>query len=467
MTFTSDVLVVGAGIAGWATAVRAAECGADVLLVDKSSDALGHGNSLMTSGSFQAVGRNPKSDPAELLRLVMREGVAYPELARAWAENCARAADWLVACGIETSIAKTGQTIIEPRSSISFSPVYRRDVGVNALKKLRERFLKLGGRYKAGVRAVHLTAKKPHEVDGVLSEHNGEQLELKSKATILTTGGFSANKEMLVKYIGRHADACKLRGSASCTGDGLRMALEIGAKTVNLSYFYGHLLSLKAISDDKFWPYPRLDSLVNCGILVNRSGNRFVDEGRGDVAVANELARSNDVTGACLIFDQEAWEGAVSRPDSPFANLPSPNPWLLENDGYLYRRDTVTDLAQVLGVDGVNLRRTLEDFNRTCKQGKPEGISVPRTGEPRPIRSPFYGLKVVPGITFTMGGVLINGRAEVLSLEERAIAGLYAAGDVIGGLMGGLNGGYTGGLSQAVVTGILAGENAAKFTLAG
>ncbi len=69
---------------------------------------------------------------------------------------------------------------------------------------------------------------------------------------------------------------------------------------------------------------------------------------------------------------------------------------------------------------------------------------------------------MVPGITFTMGGVLVNGRCEVLNQEEQAIAGLYAAGDTIGGLMGGYRGGYTGGLMQAVVTGILAGENAAR-----
>jgi succinate dehydrogenase/fumarate reductase flavoprotein subunit len=78
------------------------------------------------------------------------------------------------------------------------------------------------------------------------------------------------------------------------------------------------------------------------------------------------------------------------------------------------------------------------------------------------LRGPFYGLKVIPGITFTMGGILVNGRCEVLSAEEKPIQGLYAAGDCIGGLMGGYRGGYTGGLMQAVVTGILAGENAAR-----
>jgi succinate dehydrogenase/fumarate reductase flavoprotein subunit len=62
-----------------------------------------------------------------------------------------------------------------------------------------------------------------------------------------------------------------------------------------------------------------------------------------------------------------------------------------------------------------------------------------------------------------MGGILINGRAEVLDKNESPVPGLYAAGDAIGGLMGGYRGGYTGGLMQAVVTGILAGENAAKL----
>ena len=69
---------------------------------------------------------------------------------------------------------------------------------------------------------------------------------------------------------------------------------------------------------------------------------------------------------------------------------------------------------------------------------------------------------MVPGITFTMGGVLVNGRCEALESSERPITGLYTAGDTIGGLMGGYHGGYTGGLMQAVVTGILAGENAAR-----
>jgi succinate dehydrogenase/fumarate reductase flavoprotein subunit len=104
----------------------------------------------------------------------------------------------------------------------------------------------------------------------------------------------------------------------------------------------------------------------------------------------------------------------------------------------------------------------VDQYNRAIESDNPRSLSVPRTGKPKPLRTPFYGLKVVPGITFTMGGILVNGHCEALSAEEKPIQGLYAAGDAIGGLMGGYRGGYTGGLMQAIVTGILAGENAAR-----
>jgi fumarate reductase flavoprotein subunit len=240
------------------------------------------------------------------------------------------------------------------------------------------------------------------------------------------------------------------------------MAVEIGAKAVNLKYFYGHLISRKSLTDDRFWPYPRLDSFVDDGILVNRDGNRFVDEGRGDVAVANELARSDDVTGAVLIFDHVTWEAARDDAFSNLVKTPAPNPWLLDNDGELFLHDTIEGLADFIGVSRENLMRTVDEYNRSVDAKDSISLAVPRTGKPKPLRAPYYGLRVIPGITFTMGGILVNGRGEALNEEEKPIRGLYAAGDAIGGLMGGYRGGYTGGLMQAVVTGILAGENAAS-----
>jgi len=117
-------------------------------------------------------------------------------------------------------------------------------------------------------------------------------------------------------------------------------------------------------------------------------------------------------------------------------------------------------LAKKLGVDAANLSQTIEAYNRAVSSNDAKSLAVTRTGKPKVLRAPYYGLRVVPGITFTMGGILIDGKGQVLDQNEKPIPGLYAAGDAIGGLMGGFRGGYTGGLMQAIVTGILAGENA-------
>lgn len=456
-----DVLVVGAGLAGFTAATRAAENGATVLLIDKSNGALGNGNILMASGSLRAGGKNPRSDPAELYDFVMSEGVAYPDLVKAWAETCGRAVDWLISSGVKVGETAPGRIWLDQSGEVSHAPVYKKDVGTRALASLKQRFEQLGGRYLNGIDGQKLIVENGR-VGGVIGKRAAEEIELRACTVVLSTGGFSANKDMLRQHIGPHADKCKLRGSKQCTGDGLRMALAVDAKAVNLKYFYGHLISRKALVDDRFWPYPRLDSFVDDGILTDRNGDRFVDEGRGDVAVANELARSDDVTGAVLIFDQESWNAAKDDAFSNSVKTPAPNPWLADHDGEIFFAPSIAGLAKILGIDNDRLAATLKDYNRAVESNDASSLKIPRTGKAKALRAPFCGLRVVPGITFTMGGVLVNGRAEVLNEDEKPIAGLFAAGDAIGGLMGGYRGGYTGGLMQAVVTGILAGENAAK-----
>jgi fumarate reductase flavoprotein subunit len=461
-TISSAVLVVGAGLAGFTAAVRAAENGAGVLLIDKSTGEFGGGNVLMASGSLRAGGKSPRTNSAELYDFVMSEGVGYPDLVRAWSETCGRAVDWLANAGVGLEETAPGRIWLNQKSEISLAPVYKKDVGTRAVATLKARLERLGGRYLNGIEGVSLI-REHGAIQGVIGKQNGQTLKLPARATILSTGGFSANREMVRRYIGPKADQCKLRGSPQDTGDGLCMALEAGAKAVNLQYFYGHLIARKALVDDRFWPYPRLDSFVDEGILIDRHGHRFVDEGRGDVAVANELARSDDPTGAALIFDQECWQASKHSPSSTSLMIPAPNPWLVDNDGEIFFHETIAGLAAVLGVNAENLSFTLEQYNRAVESNQSSSLSLPRTGRPKRLRAPLCGLKVVSGITFTMGGVLINGRGQALDGNENPIPGLYAAGDAIGGLMGGYRGGYTGGLMQAVVTGILVGENAANL----
>ncbi|WP_428101415.1 FAD-dependent oxidoreductase [Candidatus Rariloculus sp.] len=456
-----DVLVLGGGLAGSAAAVVAAQNGANVVLLDKSPDVAG-GNSVMTSGFLYFAGRRYDSPPAELYDTVMANGVAHPDLAMAWAENCSLVIPWLLGCGVSLRDGEQGGAL-EPVSEIGDGPVYRKDTGTKTLNKLRNCLTRHGGVAMTRVEAVSLI-RENGRVRGVIARRGQREASFRARSTVLTAGGFSNNKEMLRQHVGPGAPLCKLRGSVNSTGDSLRMALEVDAKAVNLKYFYGHLLSLNALTDDRFWPFPRVDGIVsNSGILVDRQGNRFADEHRdGDIGVTNDLGRSNDPLGASLIFDQEAWDSVRGNPDPARPGEPAPNPWLLEKDGGLHIRPTAEQLAESLGIDRFGLARTIETFNRQAETGNFTG--VPRSGSPRPLRGPLYGLKVVPGITFTMGGPLVNGRSQVLNAAEEPIPGLFAGGDAIGGLMGGYNGGYTGGVTQALTTGMLAGKNAAALS---
>lgn len=457
----TDVLIVGAGLAGFTAAVRASEQGAKVLLIDKSAGELGDGNVLMASGSLRAGGKSPKTPANELYDFVMSEGVGFPDLVNSWSQAAGPAIDWLQSIGVALEETAPGRIWLKQASEISYGPVYKKDVGPRAVASLKQRFLQLGGNYQNSIAGEKLIVEN-NRVVGLVGKRGGDTVDLRARATILATGGFAANKEIVKKYIGAHADRCKLRGSKQDTGDGLRMATAIGAKAVNLQYFYGHLIARKALTDDRFWPYPRLDSFVDEGILVDAQGKRFVDEGRGDVAVANELARTADPTGATLIFDNETWTASKNSPSSTSLAIPSPNPWMIDNSAEIFSAGSAEGMAIQLGVDAAALTQTIESYNHAVSAGKSNSLPVARTGKPKALRAPFWGLRVVSGITFTMGGILINGKGQALNESEQPISGLYAAGDAIGGLMGGFRGGYTGGLMQAIVTGILASDNAAR-----
>jgi len=453
-----SVLVVGAGLAGLAAAGRAAELGSEVTLLDRSSN-MGDGNTLTTTGLYTAGGLSPNTPPSELYNRVMAGGAAFPEPARAYADNCRRALQWLESVGIQVDRTGDGAPYLESSSGVSEAPVYKTDVGANIVKKLRTFFHSHRGTSTSNTRVVKLLKKKGSVVGVEAVDPSGKKLVMRTGAVVLATGGFQANRDLLKKYVGRHTEKAKLMGSSSDTGDGLKMAMNVGAKAVNLKYVYGRMVSMKALTDDRFWPYPTFATLIDDGIVVDHSGRRFRDEGWGDIAIVNALARGSDGITAYLIFDEVAWERAKGDADS----LVRPNPWLLEKGGDIYKAESLSELAAKLGIFAKTLDATFEEFNAAATRRRLGELRVPRINNPAPLKPPLYGVKITAGIISTMGGPLIDKKMRVVSKKGTAIPGLYAAGDVVGGLMGGLNGGYIGGLSQAAVTGVIAGESANKF----
>jgi fumarate reductase flavoprotein subunit len=206
------------------------------------------------------------------------------------------------------------------------------------------------------------------------------------------------------------------------------------------------------------WPHPYLDTMVVLGVVVGQSGTRFVDEGRGGVYVANQLARRDDPLDAIVVFDDAVWQGPAKDIGAP----PTPNPSLERAGATIHTAGTIAELAQAAGIDGARLTRTVEEFNKAAAGGTLGALAPARTTSrfmPAPIaKPPFRAIPMCAGITYTMGGPEIDSATRVLNGDGHPIEGLHAIGSATGGVEGGPHSGYVGGLGKAFILGYRAAE---------
>jgi fumarate reductase flavoprotein subunit len=223
------------------------------------------------------------------------------------------------------------------------------------------------------------------------------------------------------------------------------MMLDNGAGAVGLGRVYGHLVSVDALHSDDLWPFPHLDALCIAGLVVDRSGRRFEAGTSSPVGLVTRLARTDDPRGFTVVFDHTLWTGPSGRGN---LGLPAPNPEIPRRGGHLAVAETVDDLATRLGLQTSRLNGAIIGHNSA-----PGSVPI--------VTAPFYAARLVPGITFTMGGAMIGPDAAVRRSDGSPIAGLFAAGSTAGGLQGGPNGGYVGGLAVAATFGYIAAHSIA------
>lgn len=297
-------------------------------------------------------------------------------------------------------------------------------------------------------------------------KHRGRTVQVRARSVILAAGGFEANGEWRARYLGPGWELAKVRGTRFNTGDGIRMALDIGAMPT------GNWSGCHSVGWDRHAPefgdlavgdnfqkhsYP-------FGIMLNANGERFVDEG------ADVFSYTYAKYGRVVLSQpgQFAWQ-VFDRKAQPFLR-----------DEYRFkgmtrvRADTLEELVRKL--DDVNPARALETikaynaatpgpevrFDPNVKDGrKTTGLAIPKSNWANPIdEPPFEAYGVTCGITFTFGGVKIDTNARVHDTDGLAIPGLYAAGEMVGGLY------YFGypsgsGLMSGAVIGRIAGQSAA------
>ena len=335
------------------------------------------------------------------------------------------------------------------------------------LRTLEANLIKRGGTLTRGAKAKSLITENGRCV-GVVAEHHGATHEWRAGAVVIADGGFQSNSDMLKQYVTPEPSRLKQRNGGTAYGDGMRMAQAVGAAVIGTSRFYGHVLAREALTNDNLWPYPYLDALVTAGIVVNQSGLRFTDEGRGGVAVANAVATLDDPFAGLCVFDQTIWDGPGKN------GLIPANPHLVKEGATIHQAPDLDALAAKIGVPAAGLKATVAAYNAALSTACGELITVADGPEriakkykPLPInKPPYYAVPMVSGITYTMGGLVINTRAQALREDGGVIEGLYAVGAATGGLEGGPAIGYVGGLAKGGITGLAAAEHVAGATRA-
>lgn len=455
-TAECDVAVVGAGFAGLAAALRARELGADVLLMERTRFAPSWSNSRMAGGRYHVAMLDPDADAALIERRVldMTDGCAREETVHALAHENGRAFRWTQGHGVRYVRIGRG-VLMAPVRPNHRGNVWRGRGPDRSLRVLFEAYTRRGGRYEQEVRATEIVTDGGR-VSGLRALAAGGALEVRARSIVLADGGFQGDVDLLQRYARvSNVEAVLQRGASTGCGDGLRMAERVGARLVNTEALYGHLVHADALTDPELSPYPMLDRLAAGAVLVGPDADRFCDESLGGVHAVNRLVRTTWRGPAWLVFDREAWWTA-GRLDQ----IVPPNPNLVRAGARIFSGATSKALAESVGLPAAALARTIDEFNAAMRGGSAT-LAVPRSKRARPIDPPLYAVPVRAGVTFTMGGPLIDGSARVLNDADRPIPGLCAAGSGTGGLAGGATPGYAGGISVALTFGMIAGETAA------
>jgi tricarballylate dehydrogenase len=494
-----DVVVVGAGNAGMCAALAARGEGAQRVLVLEAApfDERG-GNSRYTAGALRFV-YNGVEDLLKLCDLSETE-IATSDFGTyttdKYYDDLGRLTDYRSNPDMaELLITKSQETLLWMRSQgIRFAPMYSRQAfkhdgkfvfwGGLALEAWGGGPGLVEGLFKAAEeRQIQIAYEARGEsliaddngVHGVVAKVEGQTTRIAAKSVVLACGGFEANAEMRTRYLGPGWDLAKVRGTRFNTGQGIKMALDIGAMP------YGNWSGCHAVG----WDYgaPEFGDLAvgdnfqkhsyPFAIMVNADGVRFCDEGADfrnyTYAKYGRLILEQPHQFAWQIFDQQVVQ--------------------YQRDEYRIRQvtkvtaDTIEALADKMAETGaaVDKRRFVETireynaaverdipYNPTVKDGRTtKGLAIDKTNWAMPIeKPPFEAYCTTCGVTFTFGGLRIDTDGKVLDTAQRPIPGLYAAGELVGGLFYFNYPGGTGLVSGSVF-GKIAGASAAKDALRG
>jgi fumarate reductase flavoprotein subunit len=451
------VLVLGAGIAGHCAALAAAEAGADVLFLEKAAQP--GGSSAMAGGIFLFTGTDlqkaaGEADSLQALRQDLLEAGGHrnnPELVDLFVQNQLATYEFLRDHGVKFQLAPS-KPPAPARSHHTGTGRSTTALHAAALGNPRICFFANA----AGARLCR--SPETGRVDGSVVTYNGRKIKIDvSRAVVLASGGFSRSSKLLQAYAPELVDAVKHGGIAN-TGDGLIMATALGAGHADLGYVSGSFGGVirnypNVVRNDDEIP-PLLFAFNSGAIIVNKNGARFVNEAQSYKVLSGICMTQPDGLGF-QIFDEKVMSGSLAGTSvNNFKEALA--------DGYIQTAGSIGELAKLMRIDPTALEATIARYNKDAVSGLDSqfGRRAASGGLMRIDAPPYYIAATGNVITSTYGGLTANADMAVLDLYGEPIAGLFAAGELVGGFHGAS---YlsASALPKAAISGLRAGKSAA------
>lgn len=468
-----DVVIVGSGAAGEAAALTAKENGNSVLLLEKGRHTGGSANyseGIFAVGSYLQKEKGINVSGTD----VLKEEVEYSKykadsrIWRKYVDSSAENVQWLSDEGV------VFERVQAMGAGEATWHIYK-GFGYGAIHTLEPKFLELGGELLTSTSAIDLKINEDNsKVVTIKNEANGETEEITAKVVILAAGGYLNNSEMMAENTDYDLSRLITVSSGKGTGDGLRLGWKVGGR----KYGTGMAMLFGGYLKDPDEPsFKMMASQMNTAagqqplLWVNQDGERFVDESviYNFSYAGNALYTQNEVYSILdtSVIKKMATEGNymglgvyVERGQVMDKLEDEISSAVEANKPFIFKADTIEELAEKMGVPADNLSATVKRYNSFADQGKDEDFGKDAEYLAPVQEGPYYGFKLNIGAFCTMGGLKVDVNNEVEDENGKTILGLYATGNDAAGLTGDTYGPNMPGTCAGYA--FYSGRNAAK-----
>ena len=442
-----DVVIIGSGGTGLSAAIQANELGMKVAVLEKEEE-LG-GNTNRASSGMNAAETNVQlhhgviDNVADFYHETYKDGgrLNDKDMLGYFVYHTAPAIDWLADHDIKLDDITITGGMSKKRTH---RPASMAPIGGFLVKSL----LKVVAQEDIPVfnktKVTELRRADDGRVNGVKVDADGITKIINAKAVILATGGFGASKEY-IKRFRPDLESYKTTNQPGATGDGLKLAENVGAELMQMNLVQVH----PTVQQDNPHVYLIGEAVRGEGaILVNAEGKRFVNELNTRKIVSNAITALPEHS-AYLILDQGIRDHVKAIE-------------FYDKVGLVVHGETIEDLAKKINVDPSNLKQTVATWNQAVENHDDAEFGR-TTGMDRAITNPgFFAIHIAPAIHYTMGGIHITPKTQVLDGNGDIIKGLFAAGEVAGGLHGNNRVGGNS-IAETIVFGRQAGQQVALY----